>query len=182
MHVRPQYVDRHIHGVTDQEDHDEEDGADHTATQHGAQLIEHGGDDTGGQSQGQQPRVGQDIAEIAGNAVKPIKPLQKALDRVTGFPPCGEQDTHCANARQHSCGRGHNSGDLEGQLCDVLEDFCGEQHHNEATHQQVPKDHIVDGIRIFFLLGQLIELNSQSGKQMQHADSKGENQKPHGIG
>ena len=75
MNIRAERVDSDIQSVTDDEDQGEHDNADHSVAHHGADLVEHLSDNAGRKTEREQSAVGQDIAEIAGRAVKTVGAL-----------------------------------------------------------------------------------------------------------
>ena len=70
--ISAQHIDSDIQRVADEEYQRKDDGSHHAAARHGAHLVEHRGDNAGGQPPSEQTGIGEDIAELTGNIIQSV--------------------------------------------------------------------------------------------------------------
>ena len=105
MYVSAQQVDRQVHSMPDDEDQDEENNPDHVIREHASHLVDDRCDNSGRQSQRQQTRVGQHVAQPSGDIVQVIRPECDAQCRVLIAASGHQNDADGARRCQHLCQR-----------------------------------------------------------------------------
>ena len=181
VYVRAQQIDADVHRMADEENQGKADGSHDSSAQHGSHGVDNRSDDARGQSQGQKPGVGQNVAQPAGHPVQIVGSQGHPQEPVLPAPARHQKDAGRSDDSHELRRLVQDRREVELHLGDGFKHSAGKQNQNQADKEQVPEHHVAHKIQVFLIPKQHIALHAKPQEQVDHAKQHGEHQHLHGV-